>query len=327
MRRLWIASLMIMWLANTAAAQAPGPAPVVASFLEQRVAQELASEGVLLARSKLALKIEQLTDKWLVSLVDLATGRVAASTVVEALPSDREAAVASMTHVVADLATQVAGREPPVTKPVATEPPPSPSAQPIDVRTERDRQEVSELTYRRQQIKFGRGGDRDWRSFRGELEQAIEPADFYRLVNRPDLLDSYQTRRRVVIGGLVVVAVAGAIAIVTGIEAPDERGCGPGPDFNACDANNSKHRLDEAIAASSGAVVILAMCVSTYFIINPQPIDEGDAKSLADAYNQHLRRQLGLPVVGAQRAPLLQDMRLAPYVTGRDAGLAISGRF
>jgi len=129
--------VFLLALASTAAAQAPGQAePMSAQFLEQRVNDELESEGVVLSNHNLGLKVEQLADKWLVALVELTTGRVADSTRIDQLPADREAAVAVITNVVETLEAQVLGRRerpepqpPQVAQPPPVVPPPSPLRQ------------------------------------------------------------------------------------------------------------------------------------------------------------------------------------------------------
>ncbi len=87
----------------------PDDAASLATFLEIRVPEELAAEGLLLSRQGLSLQIEPVGDKLLVSLIDRVTGRVVASTKIDQPPRDREAAVASVTEVAAGLVTQYAG--------------------------------------------------------------------------------------------------------------------------------------------------------------------------------------------------------------------------
>jgi hypothetical protein len=63
-----------------------------------------------------------------------------------------------------------------------------------------------------------------------------------------------------------------------------------------------------------------------FYYYFPQPVSENEAKQLADGYNQRLRGQLGLPVV-SQRAPLIQQLAVAPFATGSGAGFSLTGRF
>jgi hypothetical protein len=125
-----LALLILIASGERAGAQAPPapaaplpvagpPAPPTIPFLERRVPDELASEGVLLSRYDLALKVEQLRGKWRVSLIDLTGGDVAASSRIDALPTDREAAVAIVTQIAGELAAQLLGRTPAPRPPVA----------------------------------------------------------------------------------------------------------------------------------------------------------------------------------------------------------------
>src|SRR5262245_20469151 len=98
MTRTLLAAVLLASVSATAAAQ-----PVEIDLLAKRVPDELAAEGHVLSRMNLTLKLEMAADKLMVSLVDLTTGRVAASTVIEQLPGDREAQVASVTQVAGDL--------------------------------------------------------------------------------------------------------------------------------------------------------------------------------------------------------------------------------
>ena len=106
--RLALLLTCVLDLAATARAE-PEPSAPLAAFLEARVPDELAAEGLVLSRRNLALQIEPVGDKLLVSLIDLVTGRVVASTKLDNPPRDREAAVASVTQVAAALVTQYSG--------------------------------------------------------------------------------------------------------------------------------------------------------------------------------------------------------------------------
>jgi len=78
MKCLFLAWVVVMVLAHSAAAQAPGQTePMTAAFLEKRVPEELATEGLVLSRRNLGLQVEQLADKWLVSLYGRAGAPVA----------------------------------------------------------------------------------------------------------------------------------------------------------------------------------------------------------------------------------------------------------
>ena len=328
--------LVTLGIPGVAAAQAPGQVePTSAAFLEKRVPEELAVEGLVLSRRNLALQVEQLGDKWLVSLVDLTTGRVAASTKVDALPADREAAVATMTHVVSDLAAQIVGRsEPPPPPPAAAAPPPPPPV--LDDRAEREQREIAELKYRREALRFGNtllvaatgnvvSVTTRWNVHRGELDQVLEPEEFYTLVGRPDLGEVYASRRKLAIAGYVVGGVVLVGGTVLAFSLRKDCAIGePEPAFSMCEHDNTQSFLT-TYAVSSG-VGLIGLLVGLWYGFHPHPITENEAKSLADVYNQGLRREFGLPVVA--REPLLRDLKLTPFLgRGDTGGLTLSGRF
>ncbi|MBC7977289.1 MAG: hypothetical protein H7138_20120 [Myxococcales bacterium] len=309
---------LVMGLAYSAEAQTPAPAePATAAFLEKRVPEELATEGVVLSRNQLGLKLEQVGDKWLVSLIDLGTDRVSASTKVDTLPPDREAAVAAMTHVVAELATQIVGH---VERRPSTDAPPVP---PVASTPDRAASEMAELKYKRQAIRFSTTmvvgnntitpvqSGRGWRTYQGDLDEELKPRAFYKLMGRPDLVAGYDRRRNLMIGGAVVSGLGYATMIGLFATFPDV----------GSDSWSSYFTLTGVVFS----VAFVSSWWTFYYYNRPQPIDVDDAKRLADAYNQGLRRQFGLPV--AAREPLLRDLRLAPYVGGDSGGLVLAARF
>ncbi|HEX8113750.1 MAG TPA: hypothetical protein VF516_38725 [Kofleriaceae bacterium] len=336
--------LVMLGIPGMAAAQAPGQVePASAPFLEKRVPEELAIEGIVLSRRNLALQIEQLGDRWLVSLVDLTTGRVAASTKVDALPADREAAVAAMTHVVSDLAAQIVGRSeppPPPPPPVAAPPPPPPPAV-IDDRAEREQRELAERKFRRQAIRIGDtllvtttgsvvSVSQRWVVRQGDLNLELEPEEFYAKVGRPDLGEAYASRRKLMLGSYIaagVVLVAGT-ALAFGLN--QHKDCPTNlqdPTYFMCADSNLNADQNKIITSTAAlGVSTVGLFVGLWYQLHLHPISENEAKSLADVYNQRLRRELGLPVV--VREPLLRDVKLTPFVARSDTGgLALSARF
>jgi hypothetical protein len=354
---LAIGALSLVAAARPAVAQpAPTPppppapaaaavAPDLAPFLEKRVPEELATEGVVLSRSNLSLQVQPAGAQLLVSLVDMTTGRVAASTKIDQVPADREAAVAMVTHVAADLVTEIAGR------PAAPPPPPAPApAQgPIEVRDEGVR---AAMRYQRNAIRFGATYDvvvnkigdtftatqvRRWQTYQGDQDELLDPLDFYREVGRPDLADEFQQRHKYMIGGYVVAGVGCIAAVAMALEAMDkpENTCGSG-DYNCEEAwldETDRHRR-KWMWPTLGAFAVgtIGALVGTWYHYHPHPIDEREAHSLAEQYNRGLRKQLGVPDGLASRAGLhlhLTDVALAPYADPSSAagGLALSGRF
>jgi hypothetical protein len=313
-------ALLSATLAAPARAQ-PAPPGNVASeepvthYLERRVPEELATEGTVLSRQGLALRIEPAADKWLVSIVDAATGRVAAATTVPVVASDRESAVATVTHVAADLVTQIAGRAASVPKTV-----PVPVL--IDDRAERQQREAAELEFRRRAIRFGDAYSlygnnnhvsivRRWVAYQGELNQRLEPEQFYGELGRPDLYRAYLHRQNVGLGWYV----AGSIALVGSIVA-----------ISAGSSGSDGVYVVSALAGGG----CLALFVGSWYRLHPHPVSENEAKNMADAYNQQLRRQLGLATgIPSPRTSALRvrDWKLAPYAASNGGGLVLGARF
>jgi hypothetical protein len=304
--------------AGAARAQGDGEEPPIAAVLEQRVPEELAAEGVMLARRSLALQVEQVGTKLLVSLVDRTTGRVAASTKIDRLPADRDAAVATATHVVAELVAEIAARTAPA-------PPPVPAPAPAEPHDDRAVRGAAELRFRREAIGFDAeytvylhttpervvaGSTRRWYPYRGELRTRLEPVEFYKLIGRGDLVEEYRRRRQLMLGltwGGTALALGSA---VLGVASLDDSG--------------AISRLGAAAVVGLGAG-LSAIAIGRWLHHRPQPIDENEAKSLAEQYNARLRRRLGLSV--AAHAHRRRDVVLAPYIGARDAGLVAAARF
>src|SRR5262249_27775952 len=156
--------------APTAPAEPPGP--MSPPSLEKRVAEALASRGVALARHNFALRIEQTGERWTASLVDR-NGRVAASTHVDQLPDEPEAAAAALTSAVVELDAQVSQR-------------------------------VNEFKFKLLSVRFApsyladarlKRGTRQWQLYRGSREQELGSPEFYQMVGRDDLAQASQPRR------------------------------------------------------------------------------------------------------------------------------------
>jgi hypothetical protein len=339
--------------APIAAAQAPGQVvgeATSAPFLEKRVPDELATEGVVLSRQGLSLQVEQIGNRWLVSLVDLNTGRVAASTKVDNLPPDREAAVAMMTHVVADLATQVIVREPPPPAQAAPPAPPIPPTPPVDLnkqvrdaeRAEREAHERAELKFNRHSLRFdatyeivsyGQGGyglSRQLVAYQGDLNEVLDVKDFYTQVGRLDLYSQYQNRRRAMIGFYVAAGIAAAVSLVFFTQMFSSGGSCDSAQSDCIDQQlkqeDDNFKTYGTLTLVAGGVAAGAWLIGLWYHFHPHPITENEAKSLADVYNQHLRQQLGLPVV-SRSEPILRDLKLAPYASGSGAGIGLSAQF
>jgi hypothetical protein len=156
-------------------------------------------------------------------------------------------------------------------------------------------------------------------------DQKLDPPEFYRALGREDLARAYRRRHFVMIGGYVASAVAFAVAGVLNVAHTSNFSvCNhlPADEVPSCTAQHRRSATPVLIALGVG---LAGTAVGTYFYRNPHPIDENDAKALADVYNQRLRGQLGLPV--ASRRSILRELAVTPYIADRDAGLALGARF
>ena len=308
--RTFLTTLALLAILPLSADAQPAAAPLDA-FVEQRVVEELAADGLVLSRLGVTLDVEVIGDRLLISLIESATGRVSASTKLDAVPADREAAVASVTPLVADLVGQLAS--------VATvRPVPAPAERPAPppVVDDTKAREAAEFEFRQNALGFGNelivlststtvSAFTRWTAHRGELKEPLAGAEFYRVIGRPDLEAKYLARQRRMraltwtglglLGGALVFA-AGAASTEDGTQ----------------DLMSTGVLLT---AVASGVTLGIAMGME----LRPHPIGEGEAKRLAAEYNRTLRARLGLPVH--------TSLRVGPYATTRGGGLALGGRF
>jgi hypothetical protein len=292
---------------SPAAAQPTGRGAALEAFLEQRVAEELAADGTILSRLGVALDVDAVGDRLVVSLVDLQTRRAVASTKLDRVPADREAAVASVTQVAANLAAQLR--------------PGAPAASSLrealeDDRRERRAREQAELAYKREAIRFthlylaGSGG-----AVAGEMvpyrgERRLSAPEFFHAVDRPDLARRYSRRR-----------TAGWALAITGMLTSAGS---MGPFFAAV------HGEDPRLAMLGGAMLGAGFTLSfvgIYYVSRANPVGERDMHDMADAYNAALRGKHGLPRAAAPRRGGIEGLALAPYVAVGGSGLALGGRF
>jgi hypothetical protein len=297
------------------------------SLLEKRVTEELAAEGTVLSRNGWTLTLEPSGDELRVSIAELSTGHVLASRTIDRVPSDREAAVAAITQVAGELSVQLAeASSPPAPAPA---PAPAPS------------HELADLEYERHAIRFG--NERHARglfgAYRGEVAYHLTPDDFYAEVGRPDLADEYHHRRTTaIVAGVVGVAGLGAaiwllyegrdvIPAGTWVENPvTPYGGNPNDWPKSGGPMPEDHTGLKAAGAIVGCAGLVAIGVGLWFAGHEQPVSEDEAKDLADAHNQELRHQLGLPVV-SRREPHVRHMMIAPYASTGGGGLVLGGQF
>jgi hypothetical protein len=187
--------------------------------------------------------------------------------------------------------------------------------------------ELAELRYQRQAIRLDLapelGRHRRWMFQRGELNQDLDPATFYRLVGREDLAWSYTRRHAAMVGGYVLSVATLALAGWLARDLDETPPCDVEVTVDG-HGNCTGVRRPAPVLVMAG-LGVTTLVISTYLALRPQPIDEAEARSLADAYNRRLRRRLGLPDVAVR--PRVRDVAVLPYVGERQAGIAIAARF
>ena len=288
--------------AATAAAAQPNAQLALDAFLEQRVPDELAADGTLLSRLGIALDVETVGDKLIVSLVDPVTRRVIASTKVDTVPADREAAVALITQVAASLVAQVGVAR---ADTIAS----GETASAASAVAELKRHSDAEYQYRQEMVTFERGygvsGDKNGvRSYTytqpvlGELRKPLRGRDIYLALGRPDLAQQYSRRKRrgwIGLFGGPVVGLAGVAVVAV-----------------ADENHNTPLGVTGGVMALAGVVGLVG---GLYYLWNPHPVDDSEWYDLAQTHNANVRRKYGLSV------------GVAPYARPDGGGLAVGGRF
>ena len=198
--------------------------------------------------------------------------------------------------------------------------------------------DLAELQFQRDAIRFdheyelssfGKGASlhREWFAVQGDLDQRIDPEDFYRLVQRPDLIDAYNRRKDIYVAGTIVgaVGIAGSLVAFVALHPTlDDSNCALGsPAWQLCENNAHAKFEDQARSEmiwgfSLLGVGMIGAGIATWYHLHPHPISETEARQLAVAHNDKLRRTLGLPVL---------DVQVTPVATPSAGGLALSGRF
>ncbi len=299
----------------------PGAGGSLDQFLEQRVAEELASDGTPLSRAGVALDVEIVGQHVLVSLVDPATRRVVASTKVSSLPGDREAAVASLVQVASNLLTQIGKIAPSATA--------APAPMLAELHSAQTARADAESLYRQEAISFGEdivisgnrygvSTSRHWVAYQGEPAVRLDAEQFYRTVERPDLLERYQSRRRWAIGTIVGGSAASVVGLVWMLGSVGGSTSADGSYESPSLAGPLTLTIAGATVATIGAVLAMRM----------HPVSESEAIQLGVQHNKSLRAKYGLPVAGTPGASAnVRDVAVSPYAGAGGGGLAVSGRF
>lgn len=156
---------------------------------------------------------------------------------------------------------------------------------------------------------FGAWFGRTWIPYQGRYRQPLEGGDFYRAVERPDLASRYARRQATRIG----LVVAGVGAEVYGF------------------TQFRSHSSAAGYAVLGGLVAIFVS-----WIIDADPVNEPEARQIADVYNKALKSRLGLaslprpttPTPDAEAARAKADRREdGPWAAPRGAALALEIQF
>jgi hypothetical protein len=343
--------------ATPATPPAGAAAPSIDPFLEQRVVEELAADGVILSRLGVTLEVESLGAVVLVSLVDPRTQRTMASTKMAPLPADRDGAVATLTPVVAGLAAQLVGHVPGPDadddRLARIEANQREQAARLEAeRQEQARREEAEATYRAQALRFGSELEltvtsnyaslhRRWFAYQGDTttEAPVSATAFYQMVERPELAEAYERRNTIKwvtgVGGMALTIGAVVMMLQDESVTPDYSQCANG-DYNcefdarrdARDQESEARQRNYEIGLGLALVGAVGVGVATYLHYRPHPISEGEARQLGAEHNRKLRERLGLPVAARRSSPTSRiAVRLAPYADRGGGGVVLGGTF
>ncbi|MBP9089306.1 MAG: hypothetical protein KBG15_24505 [Kofleriaceae bacterium] len=308
----WVLAALLCSTTALAAVQAqPSPAlRVDAALLTRRISEQLATEGTVLSRLGLTVQVEAIGDKFLLSLLDTVTGQVVASSKAENLPADPEAAVATVTHIVADM---VARTRTPATA-IATA---SNEAVTLEegkrIRAFREKQIGMTPTPVIFSSVLGVFSPTIWIPTTGSFKAPMSLDAFYRLVGRPDYAARYHARRKK--GQILVIAstLLGSAGILYGSVRTLENQSGGG-----------------SISLMSAGCLVLGVTLGSYLISTAGESAETHI-ALAEAYNQRLRTELRIPdsVSARQRTKPTYSNRVAitPLAGPSGGGLSLAGSF
>ncbi|NVB85080.1 MAG: hypothetical protein HOV81_42330 [Kofleriaceae bacterium] len=336
MKQVVLAVLVLSGL--TVRAQADEP-PLDA-FLEQRVAEELAADGVLLSRLGVHLDVEVVGDKLLISLVENTTDRAAASTKLDAIPPDRDAAVAAVTQVAATLSSQLVAAPPRL----PAKPEPDATAAAVKSALAEDREErraqlLAEHNFRQEAIYFGNEPVfyTDFKTFaaagtrvvpyQGELHRKVDGAEFYEIVDRPDLAQRYTRNKQWGwIGAIGGSAIGLTGAVVFSKAALDEVATCPTPSdpYAPCNTGDQQGYKTAGLVMMIGGLGV--MCIGVLRLSFPHPASEQERYELAAEYNARLREKYRLPGSTRREEHRIQ-LGITPYVVGDGGGLVLGGLF
>ncbi|GEM_PF-2388126 len=192
-----------------------------------------------------------------------------------------------------------------------------------------DTREAGEYQYRQEALYFGEqlavtvvgryaSVSSETVVYQGEMHRKLGDQELFALVNRPDLVEAYNTRRRyatIGIAGGTVVGVGGLIVAMVGDGMVHPR-CEFGVTCEAPQAGTGRALvIGGGVVAVAGAVGLL---VGMHYARNLRPVEDREMYDLATRHNHALRKKYGLPVV---------NVGVSPYATDASGGMLVSGQF
>ena len=152
--------------------------------------------------------------------------------------------------------------------------------------------------------------------YQGKYKKAIDGPEFYEIVGRPDLAEEYRSsqawRTGFAIGGGVLTLGGTGLMVMSLVTMG---GCDI--DDTAC-SDDSTNQLIAGSALLGGG--LLSFTIGA--MIDPHPVEVGEARQLADEYNARLKKDLGLSA--APQAPA-SGVRASLAALPGGAGVMLSG--
>jgi hypothetical protein len=181
----------------------------------------------------------------------------------------------------------------------------------------------------------------DGQAFQGRSGRLLEGADFYTVVGRPDLAESYRDRQSLksvvrVTGGVAIgVGIIWGIIDVLGKAAATAASAFPcllsgGTEGSGGSSSGGSSSWCQPMEPSAlpwaTAGVGLGMVVVPAFVPT-DPIPEAERDQLARRHNDELRAKAAPAGPARPSEGPWSSMRAGPYLTPQGGGLMISGRF